>query len=206
MFGSEIWGPLIGHGIDKQVDIQQSKSVRSWLGKQSDTAVRRRMADLKAAGMNPLLAAWEGATVPGAPLASGGGAGSALASGFATSVALKRARAEVKQTGQSIESVDMDLLMKRNMMDYYKRHPDIRDMVSRMQLLKIAGHHIPEIGMFATGARELARVMKVFAEQLGVWRLRSKWPNGFKLPWLPDERNVLGSPDWVERNMMKRKD
>lgn len=43
---------------------QMAKENRGWQEKMSNTAIRRRMADLKAGGLNPYLAVTEGATTP----------------------------------------------------------------------------------------------------------------------------------------------
>ena len=120
-FGAEIWGPLIAEGINKQVDIQQAKNQRRWLGKMSDTAVRRRMIDLREAGLNPIMAAWgQGAQVPGgAAYASGGSPGQVLSAGIASAIALKRAKVEIRKQKIDNERAQIELDYEKDQRDHY---------------------------------------------------------------------------------------
>lgn len=70
MPGLDIVGDMFGVGQSSARG--QAQQNRDFQERMSNTAIQRRMADLKAAGLNPMLAATEGASTPAGNALVGG--------------------------------------------------------------------------------------------------------------------------------------
>ena len=90
------WAAAIGQGFgtykQNQRNRQQAKILRSWQERMSNTAIQRRMADMKAAGINPVLAARFDATTPPGAMAQMQNIGEGAVSGYTSAKNAKTAR------------------------------------------------------------------------------------------------------------------
>jgi hypothetical protein len=109
---------LIGAGVSAFGQYRANKETRNYATKMSGTAHQRQMADLKAAGINPILAGRLGGA--STPSYQAGNIGSAAVQGYGQVSSAKQAQAQTERTkvDTKIRQRDLDYLVKEGVSEY----------------------------------------------------------------------------------------
>ena len=180
---SSIVGGLIGlYGArqNQRFNAREAQRHRDWLTSMSNSEVSRRMADLRKAGINPLLAAqWAASTPQGSAASSAANIGEGALAGATSAQGLKIQRAALKKLyaeTENVESVTMlnnvtanrvgaeigQINSARQLNLVHADRQAIGKFMDRItakqwQWLYGPGHHMP------TGQQKLSFLMKEFS-------------------------------------------
>ncbi len=113
-----MWPAIIGAAVTGYGQYRANKETRNYATKMSGTAHQRQMADLKAAGINPMLAGRLGGA--STPSYQAGNIGSAAVQGYGQVSSAKQAQAQTKRTqvDTKIRQRDLDYLVKEGVSEY----------------------------------------------------------------------------------------
>lgn len=124
-YGANFWDPLdLSGSTARQYQAEQAQADREWQERMSNTAHQREVADLRAAGLNPVLSptGGNGASTPGGAMA-----GNAVGAGIGDLVGLLQAFNTMKANKTTAKQVDSDISLNATQEDNIRNEINTRN-------------------------------------------------------------------------------
>jgi len=197
---SSLVGPVIGavtSGLSASRAEKEAKRNRDFQLAQSNTAHQREVADLRAAGLNPILSAGgRGASTPGGSAAAIPDLSRGLAAG-----------ASAAYGAASAKNATITADLRGDMLDFYRSDPNIKAATNAAMLSKEAG--IPPVYPAAANALKnwfgsSAKGMKKWFEGYGITKPPTSlapsrsYPLESEIPDDPDENKAFWDEFWKQ--------
>lgn len=198
MLGSSLIGAGAGLGgglMSNSFSAKQASKNRRFQEYMSNTAHQRAVADMRAAGLNPVLAAGNPASTPGGSMASGVNLGQTMAQGASTAIQAKGMSHQVRKVDAEATSAKYAAKWEKDVYNYAKNNPVLKDAAIAGMLTKRSTGST--IGSLVAGlAQGTASAVNSAKDALtGKW-IRGKDYNSAKSAWEEQRDN------WIN-DMMK---
>lgn len=136
-----IGGSLLGADMSNKASAKQAKDQMQFQERMSSTAYQRAVADMRKAGLNPVLAASSPASTPGGAMGSvhNPNLGEALSKGVSSAIAVKQANANLRTLEANATRNEFDTWLVGEMQNYWETNPGMRDEILRSMWHQKAG-------------------------------------------------------------------
>ena len=166
---------LIGAGVSALGQYRSNKQTRNYATKMSGTAHRRQMADLKAAGINPILAGRLGGA--STPSYQAGNIGSAAVQGYGQVSSAKQAQAQTKYiSGAQTRKTNWEAAVSRE--KAFKINAETKKVLQDTQIQRVV-HDERWPRLFSTMSAENVVASLIAArEQVPLEKILKGFPDG----------------------------